>query len=196
MKVKIINNSLEDYGNEFKVRRMNYDQIIVNYPTGTGLKKFTYEDVECISENEIDDFLINNRMYLKIKLKRGISVTFYNSLNEALKLEIEEEVKNLNILKDKYNINKRGIWEKQILLLANDKFPLEIYASGQNFKRDSYNMNISEVEKAIFLDECNEEINRINGEIEERNHMIQGFFDAIEKISSLDKPSNNQGLEI
>ena len=60
MKVKIINNSLEDYGNEFKVRRMNYDQIIVNYPTGTGLKKFTYEDVECISENEIDDFLINN----------------------------------------------------------------------------------------------------------------------------------------
>ena len=40
MKVKIINNSLEDYNNEFKVRRMNYDQIIVNYPSGTGLKKF------------------------------------------------------------------------------------------------------------------------------------------------------------
>lgn len=196
MKVKIINNSLEDYGNEFKVRRMNYDQIIVNYPTGTGLKKFIYEDVECISENEIDDFLINNRMYLKIKLKRGISVTFYNSLNEALKLEIGEEVKNLNILKDKYNINKRGIWEKQILLVANDKFPLEIYASGQNFKRNSYNMNINEVEKTTFLDECNEEINRINREIEERNHIIQGFFDAIQKINLLDKLSNNQGLEL
>lgn len=193
MKVKIINNSLEDYGNEFKVRRMNYDQIIVNYPTGMGLKKFTYEDVECISENEIDDFLINNRMYLKIKLKRGISVTFYNALNEALKLEIEEEVKNLNILKDKYNINKRGIWEKQILLVANDKFPLEVYASGQNFKRDNYNINISEVERVNFLEECNEEINRINREIEERNHMIQGFFDAIEKISSIDEPSNNAG---
>lgn len=193
MKVKIINNCLEDYGNEFKVRRMNYDQIIVNYPTGMGLKKFTYEDVECISENEIDDFLINNRMYLKIKLKRGISVTFYNALNEALKLEIGEEVKNLNILKDKYNINKRGIWEKHILLVANDKFPLEVYASGQNFKRDNYNINISEVERTNFLEECNEEINRINREIEERNHMIQGFFDAIEKISSIDEPSNNAG---
>ena len=84
MKVKIINNSLEDYNNEFKVRRMNYDQIIVNYPSGTGLKKFEYDDVECISENEIDSFLIDNRIYLKIKLKRGISVTFYNALNEAL----------------------------------------------------------------------------------------------------------------
>lgn len=183
MKVKIINNSLEDYGHEFKVRRMNYDQIIVNYPTGTGLKKFIYEDVECISENEIDDFLINNRMYLKIKLKRGISVTFYNALNEALKLEIGEDITDLNILKDKYNVNKRGIWEKQILLMANNKFPLKIDASGQNFKRDNYNINIIEIEKDSFLYECNEEINRINGEIKEKNHMLQGFFDAINKIN-------------
>ena len=187
MKVKIKNDSLEDYGNELKVRRMNYDQIIVNYPTGTGLKKFIYEDVECISENEIDDFLINNRIYLKIKLKRGISVTFYNALNEALKLEIGEKVKNLNILKDKYNVNKRGIWEKQILLMANNKFPLQIDSSGQNFKRDNYNINIIEVEKDRFLEECDEEINRINGEIKERNHMLKGFFDAIQKINLIEE---------
>ena len=179
MKVKIINNSLEDYNNEFKVRRMNYDQIIVNYPSGTGLKKFEYDDVECISENEIDSFLIDNRIYLKIKLKRGISVTFYNALNEALKLEIGEEVKDLNILKDKYSINKRGIWDKQILLMANNKFPLKVNASGQNFKRDSYNINIIELKKDEFLEECNDEINRINTEIKERNHRSENTSNYI-----------------
>ena len=186
MKVKIINNALEDYGYEFKVRRMNYDQIIVNYPTDSGLKKFMFEDVECIRENEIDDFLIANRSYLKIKLKRGISVSFYNALNEALKLEIGEDIKDLNILKDKYNVNKRGIWEKQILLVANNKFPIQIDASGQNFKRDNYNISIIEVEKEPFLEECNAEINHIKGEIKEKNDMLQGFYDAISEINVIE----------
>ena len=40
MKVKIINNKLEDYEREFKVRRMNYDQVVVNYPSENGIKVF------------------------------------------------------------------------------------------------------------------------------------------------------------
>ena len=71
-KVKIINENSEDFGRIYKVRRMNYNEIIVNYPLGNGLKYFSFEDVECIRENTIDDFLINNRDFLKIKLKRGI----------------------------------------------------------------------------------------------------------------------------
>lgn len=30
MKVKIIDSNLEDYNKEFKLRRMNYDQVVVN----------------------------------------------------------------------------------------------------------------------------------------------------------------------
>ena len=40
MEVKIINNKLEDFGSVFKVRRMNFDNIIVNYPTDSGIKIF------------------------------------------------------------------------------------------------------------------------------------------------------------
>ena len=71
--------------------------------------------------------------------------------------------------------------------MANNKFPLQIDASGQNFKRDNYNINIIEVEKDRFLEECDEEINRINGEIKERNHMLKGFFDAIQKINLIEE---------
>ena len=92
MEVKIINNKLDDFGGVFKVRRMNFDNIIINYPIGSGIKSFSFEDVECISQNNIDEFLIKHRDFLKIKLKRGISVIFYNALYESLKIEIKEEI--------------------------------------------------------------------------------------------------------
>ena len=77
--VKIIDQTLEDYEKEFKVRRMNYDQVIVNYPNSKGIKVFDNNEIECISENEIDEFLIKYNDFLKIKLNRGISVALYNA---------------------------------------------------------------------------------------------------------------------
>lgn len=189
MLVKVINPILEDYSNNFKVRRMNFNQISVNYPTGTGLKSFSFEDVECIRENEIDDFLIDNRQFLKIKLKRGISVVFYSALKDSLKGEIGEEIRNLNVLKDRYKINKRGIWEKYILLVVNKIFPLEVTSSGQNFKKDSYNIIINKIEKENFLEVCRQESDDINKEIEEKNSMLSVVQEAIDDIKNTDNIS-------
>lgn len=182
MQIKITNSSLEDFGRKFKVRRMNYNEIIVNYPTGNGLKYFSFNDVEFIKENEIDDFLINNRDFLKIKLKRGISVLLYNAIHDSIKDEIEEEIKNMNVLRDKYKINKKGIWDKEILVIVNNRFPLEIQASGQNFKRDGYNIIINKVEKDIFLETCKSEIENIEKEIKLKTKVITSFKEAIEAV--------------
>ena len=189
MEVKIINNKLDDYGRVFKVRRMNFDNIIVNYPIvnyqiDNGMKNFSFMDVECISENSIDEFLIKNRDFLKIKLKRGISVVFYNALYDSLKLEIKEEIEILNVLIDKYKINKRGIWEKEILLTINNKFPLEVIASGQNFKKSGYNIIINRVEKENFLEICNAEIKNIESQIELKKGDISSFKEAIEQFEN------------
>ena len=187
MEAKVINNKLDDFGGIFKVRRMNFDKIIVNYPTDSGIKSFSFEDVECISENNIDEFLIKNRSFLKIKLKRGISVVFYNALYDSLKFEIKEEIENLNVLIDKYKINKRGIWEKEMLLTLNNKFPLEVVASGQNFKRNGYNIIINKVEKDNFLEICDAEIINIKSEIELNNGIISSFREAIEQFKNSDE---------
>ena len=74
MKVKIINSSLEDYEREFKLRRMNYDQVVVNYPGEKGIKVFQKEEVEFITETEVDEFLIN-----EIGLKRNDYVVITGS---------------------------------------------------------------------------------------------------------------------
>ena len=185
MKVKVINEELEDFGIDFKVRRMNFDNIIVNYPTGSGIKSFSFEDIECVSQNNIDEFLIKHKNFLKIKLKRGISVVFYNALYDSIKYDIKEEIENLSVIKDKYKINKRGIWEKEILLIINNKFPLEIMASGQNFKRNQYNIIINRLEKDNFLEICYAEIKNIESEIELKKATLSSFRVYIERFKNI-----------
>ncbi|HEX9026418.1 MAG TPA: hypothetical protein VF839_08135 [Clostridium sp.] len=187
MQAKVINDKLDDFGGTFKVRRMNFDNIIVNYPTGSGIKSFSFEDIECVSQNNIDEFLIKHKNFLKIKLKRGISVIFYNALYESLKIEIEEEIENLDVLKDKYKINKRGIWDKEILLIINNKFPLEVMASGQNFKRNGYNIIINKIERDNFIEICDAEIKNINSEIELKKGILSSFREAIEQFKHSNK---------
>lgn len=130
MLVKIINDRMDNYGVEFKVRRMNYNEVIVNYLNEFGINSFYFKDVEFKGENDIDDFLINNRDFLKIKLKKGIFVFFYSVLYDLLKYEIKEEIEKLNVLRDKYRINNRGIWEKELLLIVNKKYFLGVIVLG------------------------------------------------------------------
>lgn len=188
MKARIINCNLEDYKSIFKVRRMNYHKIFVNYPSTTGIKEFLFEDVDCVSENKIDEFLINNREFLKIRLKRGISVIFYNALYTSIKIEIKEEVKNLTVIKDKYRINNKGIWEKEMLLIVNNMFPLEVSASGKNFKRNEYNIIINKLEKDNCLELWYEEINNIEKEVSMKNRMLSTLQADMEKFK------NNHGI--
>ena len=100
MRVKVINSNLSDYGKEFKVRRMNYDQVVVNYPGVKGINVFNKIDLEFITESEVDKFLIKYNDFLKIKLNRGISVTLYKAILDAIENELSIDFENLNLLKD------------------------------------------------------------------------------------------------
>ena len=126
MIAKIIDENSIDYNKEFKVRRMNYDQVVVNYPNSKGINVFLKEQVDYVCETEFDEFLIKYSDFLKIKLNRGISVALYKILLEEIESELELEFKSLNLLQDKYSVSKRGVWEKEILIVVNDKIPIKI----------------------------------------------------------------------
>lgn len=184
MRVKVINSNLSDYGKEFKVRRMNYDQVVVNYPGEKGINVFNKIDLEFITESEVDKFLIKYNDFLKIKLNRGISVTLYKAILDAIENELSIDFENLNLLKDKYSVNKRGVWEKEILCLINNKFAIKIVASGQNFKKSGFNIEIIEVLKEEFLEICTIEIKKINKEIKEKEDLLARYGESIEKINN------------
>lgn len=184
MKIKVINKNSSDYNKEFKVRRINYDQTVVNYPNKEGLNIFLNEDVEFITESEIDEFLVNNRDFLKIKLIRGISVFFYKMILETIEEQLNEEFKSLNLLKDKYSVNKKGRWEKEIICIINNLTPIRIKASGQNFKKYGYNISLEEIKEQEFLELCKFEIKNIEKNIENKELELSRYKKAIEGINT------------
>ena len=179
---KIINKDLEEFEREFKVRRMNYDQVVVNYPSDIGLKVFDKKDVEYIKQTEIDEFLIKYSDFLKIKLNRGISIALYKALLESIEAELDIIFENLNLLKDKYEVNKRGVWEKEILAVINYKIPVKLITSGQNFKKSGFNISIEIIEEKEFFEICRFEINKIQEEIKEKERILSRYGMAIEKM--------------
>lgn len=179
---KIINKDLEEFEREFKVRRMNYDQVVVNYPSDIGLKVFDKKDVEYIKQTEIDEFLIKYSDFLKIKLNRGISIALYKALLESIEAELDIIFENLNLLKDKYEVNKRGVWEKEILAVINYKIPVKLITSGQNFKKSGFNISIEIIEEKEFFEICKFEINKIQEEIKGKERILSRYGMAIEKM--------------
>lgn len=186
MIVKIVNTECEDYNKEFKLRRMNYDQVVVNYPDSKGIRVFNKDSVEFITETEIDEFLVKYNDFLKIKLNRGISVALYKAILDTIENEYNIEFKSLNLLKDKYAVNKRGVWEKEILCVINEIIPIKINASGQNFKKSGFNIKVEEVNKEEFFEICSFEIKKINKEIKEKEDILARYGMVIEKVKNLE----------
>ena len=59
MPVEQLNKIDEEFEREFKVRRMNYDQVVVNYPSVTGIKVFK-------KDKDTNDYLKNVKFNAKI----------------------------------------------------------------------------------------------------------------------------------
>lgn len=182
MRIKIINTNSEDYQKEFKLRRMNYEQVVVNYPDAKGIKVFNKEEVQFITESKVDEFLIKYNDFLKIKLNRGISVALYKGILDTIENEFKIKFQSLNLLKDKYSVNKRGVWEKEIVCVINNNIPIKIIANGQNFKKVGFNIGIEEIYKEEFFDFCSFEIKKINKEIQEKEELLLRYSMIIKKF--------------
>jgi len=190
LKVKVISKDSEDYNKEFKVRRMNYEQTVVNYPNSEGIEIFLNKDIEFITETELDQFLINNKDFLKIKLNRGISIFLYKVLLESIEEQLKDSVKSLNLLIDKYSVNKRGIWNKEIICVINNVTPIKIIASGQNFKKMGYSINLEEINSEDFLELCKFETIKIRKSIKNKELELSRYKEAVECIKPGVKADN------
>ena len=146
------------------------------------------QDIEFITEGEVDEFLIKYDDFLKIKLNRGISVALYKVILETVEEQFNNKFECLNLLRDKYIVNKRGIWEKEILCVINNNIPIKIVASGQNFKKSGFNISINEIDKEEFFEICSFEIKKINKEIKEKEEILARYGLAIEKIKNPKNP--------
>ena len=184
MKFKITNSTMEGHNTELKIRRMNYDQVVVDYSDKSGIKTFKMKDGELISEGEIDDIIKKNLNLLKIKINRGISALFYKGIIDSLEESIEE-VKSLEVLNDfSKGANKRGFWDKDILIYLNRQYPIKIEASGRNFREDSYKFNIKVLEEPEFLEICHFNMEKLKEQRAWRERQLEIYKKIVEKIEN------------
>lgn len=187
MKFRITNENIEGYNTELKIRRMNYDQVVVNYQNNSGIKTFKMNEGELVSEGEVDDIIKKYNDLLKIKINRGTSALFYKGIIDSIEESIEE-VKSLKVLNDfTKSTSKRGIWDKEILIYLNESYPIKIEASGRNFREDSYKFNIKVLEEEEFIEMCHFNIGKLKNQIGWRERQLNVYKKIVEKI---EKESN------
>ncbi|MGM8251122.1 hypothetical protein ACSXCO_00235 [Clostridium perfringens] len=187
MKFRITNENIEGYNTELKIRRMNYDQVVVNYQNNSGIKTFKMNEGELVSEGKVDDIIKKYTDLLKIKINRGTSALFYKGIIDSIEESIEE-VKSLKVLNDfTKSTSKRGIWDKEILIYLNESYPIKIEASGRNFREDSYKFNIKVLEEAEFIEMCHFNIGKLKNQIGWRERQLNVYKKIVEKI---EKESN------
>lgn len=187
MKFRVTKENLEEYNTELKIRRMNYDQVVVNYKKNSELKTFKMEEGELISEGEVDEIIKKYRDLLKIKINRGTSAIFYKDIINALE-EAIEEIESLKILNDfTRGTSRKGVWDKEILGYINDRYPVKIEASGRNFREDSYKINIKVLDEAEFLEICVFNMEKLNNQIDWRERQLNLYKKIVGKI---EKESN------
>lgn len=187
MKFRITKENIEGYNTELKIRRMNYDQVVVNYKNNSGIKTFKMNEGELVSEGEVDDIIKKYTDLLKIKINRGTSALFYKGIIDSIEESIEE-VKSLKVLNDfTKSTSKRGIWGKEILIYLNESYPIKIEASGRNFREDSYKFNIKVLEEAEFIEMCHFNIEKLKNQIGWRERQLNVYKKIVKKI---EKESN------
>ena len=107
MKFRITKENIEGYNTELKIRRMNYDQVVVNYQNNSGIKTFKMNEGELVSEGEVVDLVKSFKTFkdfTKSTSKRGIwdkEILIY--LNESYPIKIEASGRNFR--EDSYKFN-------------------------------------------------------------------------------------------
>lgn len=179
MKVRVKNNKLDNFDEEYRVTNINYDMVVAEADD----KKlyFHQEDVEIIPENDYEDALTKCKDLIKIKLCRGISLRFYSALLDTLVKTINVKVEAINLLKDEYKLIKKGLWEKLMLMIVNEKYALLVSVIGRNYGRN-FDITIKDYNLRSFVDECCFEMDCLNKEIKEKEQTIERYKKGLKDV--------------
>lgn len=179
MKIKVINESLEEFNQEFKVISINYDNVMIKKQDKKVIIK--RDDAQLISENSNEDIILQYKDILKIKLDRGISLGLYKVLVEYIEDVIKSKIQSIALLYDNFEYLRKGIWEKNIVVVVNDLYPLYINIIGRKFGRN-FDVSIKEMSLKDFTSECIAEIEEIKKQIEEKEIILNEHKKALKNV--------------
>lgn len=189
MKIKIVNNGLPLFNQILKVRNINYDMVIAEENNET--LALNMKDVELIAENKFEELITSYRDILKIKLCREISPVFYSALIDCIEERIGGRLESLGVLSDDYKISRKGIYEKKIVVVINDRIPLDITAVGVKYSEE-FSITFKDITLQSFIEGCNENIRHLRKEIEEKEKSIDRYKYILKEVIKNSVSSNDE----
>jgi hypothetical protein len=179
MKIKVKNQELSEFNHIYKVKNINYDMVVIE--GSNEVIPFEMDDIELISENKYDDLIIEYKDMLKIKLGHDISMKLYAALISCIEDKISGKLRSLEVLKDEYNINKRGIWEKKLVIVVNHNVPLDITVIGEKYA-EQFSITFKDITLQNFIEGCSESIKQLRKDIEEKENNVKAYKRAIDAV--------------
>ncbi len=178
MKARILNNNV--YSDEkFKVISMNYDFVMVQI--NDDKKVVRREEVELISENPCEDIFSQYKDILKIKLDNGITPKFYSAFISYIENIIGNKVEQVDVLEDDYRFIKKGIWEKELLIVINKLRIFKISTIGEKYG-ENFRFTIKEKDLNEFSEECKDRVKILENEIGEKLTLKRKYEESLDEI--------------
>jgi hypothetical protein len=190
MKIKITNEKLPLFRHSLGVKKLNFDMVIAETETET--IGFNMEDVELMPENEYEELVLRYKDILKVKLETEVSPALYSCLIEYLEAEVGEKLESLEVLKDEFKISKRGIWEKRLVIVTNNKIPFQVVISAMKYSK-KFNITLKDMELQTFINVCSEDLKLIKRDIHEKEKSIERHKRVLKEVlkNSIKSESDN-----
>lgn len=179
VKARIINKELPMFHQVLEIKNINFDTVTVRQ--GLEYKTLTMKDIELISENEYEEFVLKHKDILKIKLQSEISPELYTFLTDCIEIEAGEKLEHLEVLMDEFKLSKRGRWEKKLIVFVNGWLPLEISINALKYSKE-FNITFKDISLASFIGGCSEGIKQIKNEIKEKEKSLERYKEVLKKM--------------
>lgn len=179
MRAKILNKSIDDAKGDLKVLSINYDFVSVQI--NNDKKVLRRDEVELIFENNSEKILNQYEDILKIKLNKGMTFAFYPTLISFIEDIIGSKVEQIDVLEDEFKFIKKGIWEKNLLIVINNLRTFKISAIGQKYG-DNFSFTIKEINLSNFLKEYELKVKALEDEIKERQILKNKYEKTLKTV--------------
>lgn len=179
MRAKILNKSIDSTKGHLKVLSINYDFVVVQI--NDDKKVLRRDEVELIFENDSEKILNQYEDMLKIKLNKGMTFAFYPTLINFIEDIVGRKVEQIDVLEDEFKFIKKGIWEKNLLIVINNLRTFKISAIGQKYG-DNFSFTIKEINLSNFLKEYELKIKALEDEIKERQILKNKYEETLKNV--------------
>lgn len=172
MKARVINESSAYSGVVIDVKLAG-SSCIYGYPAESKTKvQVPYKDVELVFEYEWEKNIVKYKELLKIRLPRTASMKFYAALCYSIEQHFPGEIVTVSVVKDVEEKVRKRYWYKNIEIIINDVFPVNIRICGREYI-DHYDIDIEDMDAEKFTAKCREGICRLKDLIGESSEKIK-----------------------